>query len=560
MSDADPTSEASSAASPDVVSPPFLAELDSLISQQTLILKLQSDKEDSLRNLYDDMFPVFDKLRSEVGSTHGEWNCMLKRQSECSARITEEQALHRKMSDLVRDSQRLRATMLRRESQEDTEQIRKERDQLREDVWKEKELHHVTMLEVEALRRQLDEEKELHEETRLMRGNPTGNNAISMEVSSAASPDQTLMLELQSDKNDSVRTLYDDMYPVFDKLRSDWKGSKAESAQWNCLLKRQSDYSARITEGQALHRKMSDLVRDSQRLRTAMLRREMEQGTEQTRKERGRLRDDVRKEKDNHHVTMFEVEALRRQLDEEKKLHEETRLMREQQISKQNDKEKEIRELTLEVGRLRAQLSEERKLHKETRLMGEQLISKQNNKDKGLREVTLEVVELRAQLSEEKKHHEETRLARDQLSEQKKQQNQLLEVWRKKNRALLEEIWEWRDRGFRAGLLSREGVGGGVEKLSAELLNSEEMKNEIKKREDMEGQVEKLRAELLNREEMKSEIERLRVELLKKREDIREEINGEIKLEQAEQEKPRRVLLEQQAMEMRNSEQTTARD
>jgi hypothetical protein len=67
MSDADPTSEASSAASvasPDVVPPPFLAELDSLISQQTVMLKLQSDKTDSLRTLYDDMYPVFDKLRS----------------------------------------------------------------------------------------------------------------------------------------------------------------------------------------------------------------------------------------------------------------------------------------------------------------------------------------------------------------------------------------------------------------------------------------------------------------------------------------------------------------
>jgi hypothetical protein len=124
-------------------------------------------------------------------------------------------------------------------------------------------------------------------------------------------------------------------------LAGDWKGSDAESAQWNCLLKRQSDYSARMKEASALHRKMTDLVQDSQRLRAAMLRRESEQGTEQTRKERDQLRDDVRKEKELHHVTMFEVEALRRQLDEEKKLHEETRLARDQ-FSEQNNRQKEL--------------------------------------------------------------------------------------------------------------------------------------------------------------------------------------------------------------------------
>jgi hypothetical protein len=50
MSHADPTSEASSAASPDVVPPPFLAGLDSLSSQvEAFMLNLQTDKTDSLR-------------------------------------------------------------------------------------------------------------------------------------------------------------------------------------------------------------------------------------------------------------------------------------------------------------------------------------------------------------------------------------------------------------------------------------------------------------------------------------------------------------------------------
>ncbi|KAH8150993.1 uncharacterized protein LAJ45_05176 [Morchella importuna] len=332
------------------------------------------------------------------------------------------------------------------------------------------------------------------------------------------SAQETLMLKLQSDKTDSLRALHNETDTLLTNTNVN-RSSAVDILRWEVLREREFDYATRLMEESVLLGKMTEVVRESRQMRVVMLRREMDLLTEQTLNERNQLRVDVRKEKALHKVTMAKVEALQRQLDEEKNLHEETRLMRDQQISERNDKEKE---LTLEVVHLRAQLSEEKRLHVEAGLVRKQQISEQN--DKAIREVTLEVVSLRAQLSEEKKLREEARLARDQFSQQNNVLGGLTGESHSENNELLEKIS--REREIR-----------------------EEMKSEI--REEMKSEI---------REGMKSEIEKLHAELLKTREHLREEIKGEIKLEQAEQEKSRRVLLEQRAREMRDLQQTTARD
>lgn len=155
------------------------------------------------------------------------------------------------------------------------------------------------------------------------------------------------------------------------------------------MLIRRSDYRQRIREASELIVKMTTLLEGLRWLRETMLRREREQDTEQTRKE-DQLREDVRREKELHKVTLAEVEALQRQLHEE----------RENESS---------REVTLEVVWLRAQLSEERKLRKEARLARDQF-PEQNNEQGGLTgESQKENSELLEKMSKERGIREEMR-------------------------------------------------------------------------------------------------------------------------------------------------------
>ncbi|KAI5839644.1 hypothetical protein DFP73DRAFT_560907 [Morchella snyderi] len=463
------------------------------------------------------------------------------------------------------------------------------------------------------------------------------------ELSSLTSQ-ETLVLKLQSDKIDCQRTLLRDLellldhphsvYPDGVFLSGDFARRTVEASAL-AMWKRAADYEGCIRVESAQLDKMESLVADSRRLRVEMLRTQREHRSEQTQilKERDKLREDARRAVWLHRGAVGEVETLRRQLSEEKKLHDETRLMGDRQTSKLNDKEKELREVTLEVlglreelhkenkvlleeiskGRdvreemeggieklraelreetsevvlLRAQLSEEKKLHEEARQAMDQKISEQNdNAQKELYKVNWKVLVLQAQLSEQKRLHEEARLARDQLSEQNRGQKELSEESKKENTALLEEISKERE--------AREEMKSEIERLRAELQEEtsevvflrEELSEEKKfrkeirlardqqvseqsnKQKELYEELQKENKALLEevskgrevREVMKSEIEELRMEFLEEGEHLREQIKVEMKLEQAEQERSRRAQLVRQSREISSSERATARD
>ncbi|KAH0603193.1 uncharacterized protein H6S33_008197 [Morchella sextelata] len=205
MFHADPTSEASSAASPDVVPPPFLAGLDSLSSEvEAFMLNLQTDKTDSLRRKLEsdiaDVELLVAKLRgvdrrgsdADVAQV-AQLDSLTERMNKSKGLVAEESALLEKMIKLVEDSRRLRVAM--REREQGTEKTLNERDKLREDVRREKELHQATMTEVEALRRQLGEEKKLHEETRLARDQFSEQNNKQKELCEESHKKNKVLLE-----------------------------------------------------------------------------------------------------------------------------------------------------------------------------------------------------------------------------------------------------------------------------------------------------------------------------------------------------------------------------
>ncbi|KAH0603218.1 uncharacterized protein H6S33_008222 [Morchella sextelata] len=353
---------------------------------------------------------------------------------------------------------------------------------------------------------------------------------------------ETLMLKLQSDKLDCLRTVSS----YVDRLLHDFEGSAGNV--WAMYSRRLADCERSIRQESAQYDTMTKLVADSRRLRAEMLRSQSEQRqrAEQTvmLKEMDQLRDDVRR------GALAEVEALRRQLSEEKRLHEEVRLARDQQSSERTDREKELGKVTLEVERLREDLTEEKKLHEETRLMRDRHISERDEKEKELRKVTWEVLKLQAQLSEEKRLHEEVRLARDQQSSERNDREKelgerTLEVERLREH-LTEEKKLHEETRLRRDWFSEQN---NKQKEVCEELHKE---NKALLEEISQGRE--------VREETKSEIEKLRAELLEEREHVREEIKVEMKLQQAEQERSRRALLEQQAKQSRRAEQTTARD